>query len=349
MNFKHKQRWKIILNYIVGWAMAIVFLSIVRGEGTKELGSVEIEFWNWNTILSIFIFAPVFGFISGFIQIFIEEHGYKRTSFRNLLILRAIFLILFLLTIIGLTYPMFGSNTGFIEYAFEPGSFALYFYIVWVDITMFIIRQINLFLGSNNFWNILNGKFYTPREEERIFMFLDLQASTKHAEQLGHVTYSKMIQDCFNDLGIVSKNESEIYQYVGDEIVLSWDFAKGVKNQNCLMAYFNFQMQLDKKQEYYMKNYNCKPFFKAGLNAGKVTVTEIGKYKKEIAYHGDVINTAARIQGKCNEYKQQLLISKNLKDILGENHSFLFNKIGNVEIRGKKKTVSIYSVNQKNS
>jgi len=39
------------------------------------------------------------------------------------------------------------------------------------------------------------------------------------------------------------------------------------------------------------------------MNAGVVTVAEVGKYKKEIAYHKDTINTAARIQVKCNELK----------------------------------------------
>jgi len=61
---------------------------------------------------------------------------------------------------------------------------------------------------------IFRGRFYITREESQFFMFLDLQSSTKHAENLGHIRYSKIIQDCFNDLGIVVGNETEIYQYV---------------------------------------------------------------------------------------------------------------------------------------
>jgi adenylate cyclase len=36
--------------------------------------------------------------------------------------------------------------------------------------------------------------------------------------------------------------------------------------------------------------------------------------KKEIAYHSDVLNTAARIQGQCNPMGKTLLISERLKD-----------------------------------
>jgi adenylate cyclase len=59
------------------------------------------------------------------------------------------------------------------------------------------------------------------------------------------------------------------------------------------------------------------PEFKAGVNAGVVTVAEIGDLKREIAYHGDVVNTAARLRSACNEFDKQLLASeyviKNLK------------------------------------
>ena len=345
MNFGNKRRWQIIKQYCIGWTFAFAFLAIVRGEGTEELGSVQWEVW--ESILSAFIIGPILGVISGYAQILTEEYGYKRISIQKLLVLRFIYVILFLVAMILLGYAIYGLNRdiGLIEFAFEPGSFAIYFYIVSVDIFMFILRQVNLFLGSNNLWRLLRGKFYTPREEERIFMFLDLKSSTKHAEKLGHIKYSKMIQDCFNDLGVVIEDESEIYQYVGDEVILTWKLQDGLRNHNCINAYFNFKQQLNKRQEHYISNYNLNPHFKAGVHTGIVTVTEVGKYKKEIAYHGDTINTAARIQGKCNEFNQELLISGNLKNQLGTT-KFNFNKLDSIALRGKEKKVLIYAVHK---
>lgn len=346
MNFRNKRRWEVIKQYCIGWTFAFVFYSIVRGEGTEELGSVQWEIG--DGIISSFIFGPIFGIISGYAQILTEEHGYKRVSFQKLLILRYVYAILFLVSVILLAYAIYGENMGFIDFAFEPGSFAIYFYIVSVDIFMFILRQVNLFLGSNNLWRLLRGKFYTPREEERIFMFLDLKSSTKHAEKLGHIKYSKMIQDCFNDLGVVIENESEIYQYVGDEAVLTWKLQEGLRNQNCINAYFNFKQQLESKKEHYIRNYNIIPHFKAGIHAGIVTVTEVGKYKKEIAYHGDTINVAARIQDRCNVFNQELLISGSLKNQL-DDKIFDFDKLESITLRGKEKEVLIYSVHRTDS
>jgi adenylate cyclase len=167
-------------------------------------------------------------------------------------------------------------------------------------------------------------------------MFLDLKSSTKNAEKLVHIQYSKMIQDCFNDLGVVVNNESEIYQYVCDEVILTWKLKNGLHNQNCLCAYFNFKNQLKKRKAHCMSNYGVLPFFKAGLNEGIVTVTEVGKFKKEIAYHGDTINTAARIQGKCNEFSQGLLISGNLKEQLAT-PNFTFDQKGQYTAKRERK------------
>ncbi len=76
---------------------------------------------------------------------------------------------------------------------------------------------------------------------------------------------------------------------------------------------------------------------------GVVTVTEVGKYKKEIACHGNTINTAARIQGKCNEFNQELLISEYLKKKL-ESTTIECKLLGNIPLKGKEKEVEIFSV-----
>ena len=343
MKYHSKQKWQILRQYIIGWSLSFIFLSIVRGEGTQELGSVQFELW--KSILVSIVGGIIFGMISGYAQILTEERGYKKVSIQRLLFIRVIYVILFLFIMISMAFLFFGKDITFLEFAFEPGSFAIYLYIVVVDTFMFGLRQINLFFGSNNLWELFRGQFYTPREEERIFMFLDLQASTTHAERLGHIKYSLLIQDCFNDLGIVAENEAEIYQYVGDEAILTWKLDEGIKSENCLNAFFNFKHQLSTRSQYYMDNYECQPHFKAGLNGGIVTVTEVGKFKKEIAYHGDTINIAARIQGMCNEFEKELLISEKLATLM-DSSCYNFDKLGSIGLKGKEKKVAIYSVSK---
>jgi len=264
MKFQNKRRLRIIASYCIGWTLAFIFLSIVRGEGTEEMGSVKFHFE--SAMLVSFIFGPFFGSISGYAQILTEERIYKRISIQKILILRFTYAFLFLLGIILIAYVMvttfFGVTIGLIEFIFEPGSFAIYFYILSVDLIMLFLRQINMLLGDNNLAKLLTGKFYTPHEEERIFMFIDLQSSTSLAERLGHIKYSMLLQDCFNDLGVVVENEAQIYQYVGDEVILTWKLKDGLRNHNCINAFYNFKHQLAKKMITIWKNTNANHFLK---------------------------------------------------------------------------------------
>lgn len=348
MSFQKKRRWSIIREYIIGWTLAFVFLYIVRGSGTTENGFLKFDFW--SSLLLSCTLGPILGIISGYLQILTEVRMHKGISLKSLILIRFFYSILFLLSLILFSYLVYriylDTHIGLLAFVFEPGSLAICFYVLCVDSLLALIWQVKLMLGEGNLWKLLMGKFYTPREEERIFMFLDLQSSTQLAETLGHIQYSKLIQDCFNDLGVVVENEAEIYQYVGDEAILTWKLIDGIRNQNCLNAYFNFKSRLALKEEYYQQHYQCLPFFKAGIHAGIVTVTEVGKYKKEIAYHGDTINTSARIQGKCNEYKQELLISEYLMDKLNT-EAYGFEGIGSIALRGKKSEVPMYAVSNR--
>lgn len=347
MSFKNKRRWRIIGIYCIGWTLAFLFLVIVRGVGTTENGRVDIGVI--PGVLFAFVIGPILGSVSGYAQILTDEKFYRRTSARKLFFIRLLISIVFLLILVSAAYAFFPSFSGidisFREFILDKGSAPIYFYIFCVDIFMAALSQVNLMFGGNNLWKILQGKFYTPHEEDRVFMFLDLQSSTQHAETLGHIKYSKFIQDCFNDLGVVIEDEAEIYQYVGDEVILTWKLKDGLRNENCIHAFFRFKNQLLKREAYYKKTYDRVPFFKAGVNDGVVTATEVGKYKKEIAYHGDTINTAARIQGKCNEFNQELLISESLKNKLNIK-KYHCDLIGNIALRGKNTDVQIYSVSQ---
>ena len=340
-----RSHWLIIRDYVIGWTLAFVFLSIIRGVGTTENGSLKFDFL--SSIILSFTLGPILGSISGYAQILMEERYYKRMPMRRFLGIRLAYAVVFLVLLIVVAYGAyqlyFGTNVSIVAFAFDDGSFAIYFYILVVDFFMVALRQVNLMLGGNNLGKLLSGRFYHPRDEKRIFMFIDLQSSTSIAEKLGHIKYSTLIQDCFNDLGIVSENEAEIYQYVGDEVILTWKHEDGLRNGNCLNAFYHFKELLSQRADYYEEKYQCKPFFKAGLHAGIVTVTEVGKHKKEIAYHGDTINTAARIQGMCNDYNKELLISKSLKDQLPEN-GFAFEDMGSIPLKGKQSEVHLCSV-----
>ena len=65
--------------------------------------------------------------------------------------------------------------------------------------------------------------------------------------------------------------------------------------------------------------------------------------KREIAYHGDVLNTAARIQGVCNQFGKSLLISEKIKKLLPDSDQYKNELVGEIPLKGKAKPVKTYS------
>jgi adenylate cyclase len=143
---------------------------------------------------------------------------------------------------------------------------------------------------------------------------------------------------------VIPPYNAEIYQYVGDEVVLSWNSIEGLRNMNCIKFFFAFQNHLQKMNEHYEEKFGFVPLFKAGANIGSITVAEVGDIKREIAYHGDTINTAARIQSVCNTYGKSFIISEGLKKQIEWDDSFSTEFIDSLKLKGKETEIKLFSV-----
>ena len=78
-------------------------------------------------------------------------------------------------------------------------------------------------------------------------------------------------------------------------------------------------------------------------------MTEIGDIKREIAYHGDVVNTAARIQEACNKTGKQFLASKSMAWWIPKNGRYIVESIGDQKLKGKAKDEELFSIDPNNN
>ena len=222
-------------------------------------------------------------------------------------------------------------------------SFLVYFFTASTFFSFWKIVNENF--GPSVFWNLVVGLYSPPRAEKKIFMFLDMRDSTTIAEKLGYTKFSKLVQDSFLDLNsVMAKFNGEIYKYVGDEAVIVWDYDKGQFENETVKLFFDFQQILQRKAAYYEQNYGLLPEFKAGIHGGEIIVAEVGVERKEIAYLGDVVNTTARIQDKCNTLKENFLVSSILYDDLLQKVHFLYSPKGEHVLKGKEDTVELYGI-----
>ena len=210
-------------------------------------------------------------------------------------------------------------------------------------INFFLI--INRMLGRKVLLNFILGKYHKPVEEERIFMFLDLNDSTTIAEKIGHTGFHRLLSDFFFSLSDpIAESEAEIYQYVGDEVVIVWNMKNGIRNANCINVFFNCTNKIEEERDIYKKKYGFVPRFKAGLHCGKVVVGEIGDYKREITYLGDVVNTAARIRSQCGEDNKGFLASGKLLSHVSLPENINKESLGKVKMKGKEEELELFSL-----
>ena len=214
-----------------------------------------------------------------------------------------------------------------------------------VVLLVIVFRYSNMMLGQGVLVKYLSGKYHRPRNEKRIFMFLDLKSSTEIAEKLGHEKYSNFLKDFFNKLDeAILRTKGYLFQYVGDEIVMVWSYKKGLADNNIVKFYKMVQAILENSKDEFNSKYGIIPEYKAGVHGGFVSVTEIGSIRKSIAYHGDPINTASRICSKCKELGKNLLVSEAIYNELQLSGNITSEYLGEFQLKGKKDKIGIYSL-----
>lgn len=194
----------------------------------------------------------------------------------------------------------------------------------------------------------LMGKYRRPEEEERVFLFADLEDSTGIAERLGNLTYSNLLRDCFYDMSeAILAWRGQVYQYVGDEVVVSWPFEHGVNHARCVRCFFDMLELLEAKSDRNEARYGVAPRFRAGIHGGTVVTTWIGEAKKELAFHGDTLNVAARMEGACRELGSRCLVSANVYERIELPEELRAVPMGEVQLRGKHDVVEVWSIERK--
>lgn len=334
-----------LLIYLIIWFVAGLNWFLIGPRFEFLAGLPE-----WKVLSFILGGNVVMGFFCGLFYLLLERFAFRRVSVPKLFLIMMAMDIGLAIVFIPLFFTLF-SASGIIEpdytlleFITDPIIRLAFLYGVVVNIAAPILIEVNYLLGPGNLLRLIRGEYYMPKESERIFMFLDLRSSTAIAEKLGHVQYSRFIQDCFYDLSVVQRYGAEIHQYVGDEAVLTWRPKQGLSNANCIRAFYAFCSRLHSKKSQYIERYGIMPDFKAGINIGSVMIAEIGDRKRDIAYHGDAINTAARIQSMCNELGEQLLVSDSLLKQLELPDSYLAISKGDYLLKGKKNELTIHAV-----
>ena len=131
-------------------------------------------------------------------------------------------------------------------------------------------RQLDRLLGPGLLLRYILGRYHRPRREARIFMFLDLKSSTTLGEELDSEAYYGLVNEFFRDIsGPVLDSDGEIYEYVGDEAVITWEEKRGIKDANCLRVFFDIDRVIEGKKQSYLDRFVSLRSTRLGYTPGK--------------------------------------------------------------------------------
>jgi adenylate cyclase len=317
--------------------------------------------YDLNTTLSVTpLSAFIIGLLLGSIEVlflntlFVSRPFWKKLVFKSLVYLFAIFILImtisFSMDSISLNLSLFHPDViqSSVQFMGYFGFWSLFIYSGVVTMLTLFISEVGDYLGGSVFNNFFTGKYHHPKEEQRIFMFLDMKASTTIAEKLGHIKYFELLNKYYADTtDAIIQTYGEVYQYAGDEIIVSWNLKNGLTENNCIRCFFMMKETFRTQSKSYQQRFDLVPEFKAGFHCGDVATGQIGTLKKEIFFTGDVLNTAARIQASCNLYETDILISENLLLKLDTDNGYELTRIGECELKGKQEKVNLFTISEK--
>ena len=232
------------------------------GNSYATLVNFDYDFSNINTnqfLYGSILTGLIAGILGGTCMVFFWEKWLRTKSYRKSLVNIFLSYTAIYLVVAIISRAFFYSirfDTSIFDSQLMPhivndlsGIANLDSYIFWlvVVIITLIALLVNDKYGPGVFVDFLMGKYFHPRREERIFMFLDLRGSTGIAERLGEQQYFNFLKEVYKDITpAILNTQGEIYQYVGDEVVISWTDKTGMINNNAVHCFLIFNSYFSK-------------------------------------------------------------------------------------------------------
>jgi len=343
-------------NFVIRIAIFLRLLGS-KTDNIRDIMSKGMEFVAQEVWLSSVI-VSMFAVLSWYVRNFAYPPLIQKYQIRRLAIMVVImdtFVFIVFGIMLGFAHYMIDQQLSVIE-AFRALQEFLFnstilFFLIVLSIGSYFNQLLHTMIhqiGFTKLGRIMMGYYQKPREENLIFMFLDLKSSTTYAERLGHKKYSDFIQDCFRHISDpLLLTYGRVYQYVGDEVIVTWNANKMKNFKKAVDFFFLFREELNSRKAYFVDKYGLIPVFTASINSGKVMAAEVGEIKTELAFHGDVLNTAARIQKQCKTYGKEILVTdKFANNLKGHPNGYDVKFLDEATLVGKSKKVSLFEVEE---
>ena len=328
------------------------------------LGNLYVIFTDGFEKLHPFITATIGGFLIALVVAILEmwvfAGGVRKIKFLTLLTLRTLLYLLLIILILfnviaiswmlryELTYSQLFEFEDFQHYIFKEDFPIAIVYTLAFAFSINLTRMLSRKMGQGMLLSHITGTYFKPVIQERIIMFLNIENSKQISEKLSPMVFHNFLNDFFYDITeSIVMHQGIIYEYVEDLVIVTWAMTKGLRDGNCIRTFFQIKDQLAELKEKYFNKYGLFPTIKASLHCGKLVRAEIGDLKTQIVFHGDVMNTTARILDNCYKIKGDLLASAHLVLRIDIPKLYETKTVGVITLKGKETAVELFTISEK--
>jgi adenylate cyclase len=243
-------------------------------------------------------------------------------------------------------YVVFGPELAQEALHTEPLPIAVSISVVLLTLPSAVMMiQMTGLVGGSTLLNIALGRYHRARIEERFFLFIDVVGSTPLAERLGPTSVHGFLNRVFQIASDpIDDHGGDVYQYVGDEVVITWTLAQGRQNARPIACYFAVKQALQRAARGFEREFGVIPQLRAALHAGSVITGEVGGSRRAIVFHGDVMNTTSRIENATRDLKRLFLASEDALARVEGRDAYVFEDLGPQKLRGREAPVRVFAV-----
>lgn len=198
-------------------------------------------------------------------------------------------------------------------------------------------------IGAQHFIHFMLGTYHRPLEKECVVLFLDMVGSTTIAEKLSPKDSMSLIAKIiFDASAIIHRYGGDILNFTGDGLVVIWPKTQA---NRAVSAVYGMRKRFEKIRPDYQEEFGMKPYFRMGLHAGKVVISQIGEQKLFLGLYGDTVNTAARMEQMNKELDTKVILSETVVDLLSDAWKPRLKSYGEQNIRGRENSLEVFTLN----
>jgi adenylate cyclase len=189
---------------------------------------------------------------------------------------------------------------------------------------------------------IARGREDLPESREATVLYLDLQGFTQIGERSTPGELVGLLNEFFTVVNqFILAEGGAVIQFQGDAILATFNVP--AEHPQHARAAVRAALAIHTALEQRTFTGNVRLRARIGINTGEVVAGTVGSSARaNYTVHGDAVNLAARLENMNKAHNSLILVAASTVAQAGS--GFLFEHIGDVEVRGKTKIITIYKL-----